>query len=367
MKIVIFGLTISSTWGNGHATLWRGLCSALIRRGHRVVFVEHDVPYYADNRDLNELPGGALILYRDWSDAVGEAERQLADADAGLVTSYCPHGVAATGVLLSSRVACKAFYDLDTPITLARLGSGQTTPWIGPRGLRDFDLVLSFTGGRAPEELRARLGARRVVPLYGSVDPDLHRPGEPVVHYRADLSYLGTYASDRQAALEALFVDPARRLPAKRFAIAGAQYPDDFPWCANIFFVRHLPAAEHPAFFSSSRLTLNVTREPMASMGYCPSGRLFEAAACGCPILSDAWQGIEAFYEPGREILIARSTDDALAAMEADEAELRRIAAAARERTRHEHTADHRAVELEQALTATPDGRARSAAPLAEV
>jgi spore maturation protein CgeB len=360
MKIVIFGLTISSTWGNGHATLWRGLCSALIRRGHRVVFVEHDVPYYADNRDLNELPGGALILYRDWSDAVCEAERQLADADAGLVTSYCPHGVAATKLLLSSRVAYKAFYDLDTPITLARLGSGQTTPWIGPRGLRDFDLVLSFTGGRALEELHARLGARRVVPLYGSVDPDLHRRVETVAHYRADLSYLGTYASDRQAALESLFIDPARRLPARRFVIAGAQYPHDFPWCANIFFVRHLPAAEHPAFFSSSRLTLNVTREPMAAMGYCPSGRLFEAAACGCPILSDEWDGIDAFYEPGREILIARSTDDALAAIDADDTKLRRIAAAARERTLEEHTADHRAAELERALTAM-DERARSA------
>jgi spore maturation protein CgeB len=306
------------------------------------------------------------MLYGDWLEAIEEAERQLADADAGLVTSYCPHGVAATEVLLNSRASCKAFYDLDTPITLARLGSGEAPPWIAPQGLRDFDVVFSFTGGRALEGLRIRLGARRVIPLYGSVDPDLHRPVQPTSCYRADLSYLGTYASDRQAALEALFVDPARRLPAKRFAIAGAQYPDDFPWCANIFFVRHLPAAEHPAFFSSSRLTLNVTREPMASMGYCPSGRLFEAAACGCPILSDAWQGIEAFYEPGREILIARSTDDALAAMEADEAELRRIAAAARERTRHEHTADHRAVELEQALTATPDGRARSAAQLAE-
>jgi spore maturation protein CgeB len=366
MKIVIFGLTISSTWGNGHATLWRGLCSALIRRGHRLVFFEHDVPYYAENRDLNDLPGGALVLYRSWHEAIGEAERQLADADAGLVTSYCPHGVAATQVLLGSRAVCKAFYDLDTPITLARLGSGQAMPWIGSRGLRDFDLVLSFTGGRALEELRAQLGARRVVPLYGSVDPKVHRPVEPVAHYRADLSYLGTFASDRQAALEALFVDPARRLPAKRFVIGGAMYPHDFPWCANIFFVRHLPAAEHPAFFSSSRLTLNVTRKPMAAMGYCPSGRLFEAAACGCPVLSDAWEGIEAFYEPGREILIARSTDDALAALQADEAELRRIAAAARERTRHEHTADHRAAELERALTTTPDARARLATPLAE-
>lgn len=367
MKIVIFGLTVSSTWGNGHATLWRGLCSALVRRGHRVVFFEHDVPYYAENRDMNELPGGALKLFRDWSEVVGEAERELADADAGLVTSFCPHGVAATELLLGSRAACKAFYDLDAPITLARLGSGETTPWIGPRGLRDFDVVLSFSGGRALDELQTRLGARRVVPLYGSVDPDVHRPVERVAHFRADLSYIGTYARDRQAELDALFVEPARRLPAKRFVIAGAQYPHDFPWCDNIFFVRHLPAADHPAFFSSSRLTLNVTREPMAAMGYCPSGRLFEAAACGCPILSDEWEGIDAFYEPGQEILITRSTADTLAAMDVDDAQLRRIAAAARERTLAEHTADHRAGELERALTSELDEREFSREPLQKV
>jgi spore maturation protein CgeB len=197
MKIVIFGLTISSTWGNGHATLWRGLCSALIRRGHNVVFFEHDVPYYAENRDMNELPGGTLMLYGDWLEAIDEAERQLADADAGLVTSYCPHGVAATEALLNSRASCKAFYDLDTPITLARLGSGEAPPWIAPQGLRDFDVVFSFTGGRALEGLRTRLGARQVIPLYGSVDPDVHRPVQPASRYRADLSYLGTYAGDR--------------------------------------------------------------------------------------------------------------------------------------------------------------------------
>jgi spore maturation protein CgeB len=364
MKIVIFGLTVSSTWGNGHATLWRGLCSALTERGHRVVFFEHDVPYYAGNRDLHQLPGGTLIFYREWREAVREAEAQLADADVGLVSSFCPHGTAATELLLGSRAACKAFYDMDTPITLARLSSGEPTPWIGERGLRDFDVVLSYTGGRALEELRTRLGAKRVAPLYGSVDPKIHRRVEPVAHYCADLSYIGTYAADRQTALQALFVRPATLAPAKRFVIAGAQYPPDFPWCANIFFVRHLPAAEHPAFFSSSRLTLNVTRLPMAIMGYCPSGRLFEAAACGTPILSDAWEGIGQFYAPDSEILIARSTDDVLAAMDTSDADLRRIAAAARERTLEEHTAQHRAAELESVLAATSGDPSSCRAPV---
>lgn len=361
MKIVVFGLSISSTWGNGHATLWRGLCRALARRGHRVVFFEHDVPYYAGNRDLVEIPGGELVLYKDWADAIPAAERHLTDADAGMVTSYCPHGIEATDLVLGSPAACKAFYDLDTPVTLARLRAGETTTYIGPRGLGDFDLVLSYTGGPALDALRDLLGARRVAPLYGSVDPEVHRPVEPASHYHADLSYLGTYAEDRQAALEALLVDPARRMPDRRFLIGGALYPEAFPWSDNIFFVRHLPAAEHPAFFSSSRLTLNVTRQAMARMGFCPSGRLFEAAACGVPILSDTWDGLDHFFEPGSEILIASDTAGAVEAIGRSDADLRRIAGRARERTLAEHTADRRAAELEVELEAAVNAGAWAA------
>jgi spore maturation protein CgeB len=222
--------------------------------------------------------------------------------------------------------------------------------YLGPRGLSDFALVLSYTGGAALDQLRERLGATRVAPFYGHVDPDFHRPAQPMSHYRADLSYLGTYAADRQAALSALFIEPARMRPEQRFLIGGAQYPQDFPWTPNIFFVRHLPPTEHAAFFSSSRITLNVTREPMAAMGWCPSGRLFEAAACGTAILSDAWEGLEAFFAPGREILAAADTGEALAALDLDDAEVRRIARAARERTLAEHTSDRRAEELERIL-----------------
>lgn len=357
MKIVVFGLSISSTWGNGHATLWRSLAGALAHASHRLVFFEQDVPYYAAHRDLHEIEGGRLVLYRDWAEVEPLARRELADADAGLVTSFCAHGVAATELLMQSATCVRAFYDLDTPVTIACLREGKPISWIGPRGLRDFDLVLSFTGGRALDALRTELGARRVVPLYGSVDPRLHRPAAAAEHYRCDLSYLGTFARDRQATLEELFVEPARRLPGRRFVIGGAQYPHDFPWCPNIFFVRHLPAAEHPAFFSSSRLTLNVTRAPMAAMGFCPSGRLFEAAACGTPIVSDVWEGLETVFEPGGEILLAATAEDVLAAMQLSDAELAGIAASARERTLAEHTSRHRAAELVRAL-----GDARSGA-----
>jgi spore maturation protein CgeB len=360
MLIAIFGLSISSSWGNGHATLWRGLCAALARRNHRVVFFERDVPYYAMNRDLWEIPGGELVLYRDWAEVAPLAERHLAVADVAMVTSYCPDGVDAAELVLSSPAGMRLFYDLDTPITLANLTAGKSVSYIGSHGLAGFDLVLSYTGGAALDALKSRLGARRVAPLYGSVDPSVHRRVAVQQHYSADLSYLGTYAADRQTALRELLIEPAQHRPGQRFLIGGAQYPAEFPWLGNIFFVRHLPPSEHPAFYSSSRLTLNITRAAMARTGWCPSGRLFEAAACGVPILSDSWPGLEEFFTPGSEILVAESREDAIAALDLSGGELARIARAARERTEAEHTADQRVREFERLL----DARAASATTL---
>lgn len=350
MKLVIFGLSISSSWGNGHATLWRALCRALTRRGHEVHFFEKDVPYYATHRDLTEIPGGWLYLYPSWDEVWRLAAAELEDADAAIVTSYCPDAVAATELIVESGVEVSCFYDLDTPVTLSRLDSGAHVDYLGPRGLQDFDLVLSYTGGRALSELKSRLGARRVMPLYGSVDPENHYPVSSLERFAADLSYLGTYAEDRQEALERLFIEPARRLAERRFVIGGAMYPQVFPWTSNIFFVHHLPPAEHPAFYCSSRLTLNVTRRAMAEMGYCPSGRLFEAAACGAPMLSDWWEGLDQFFEPDSEILIARSTEDAIEAIQRTDSVLQTMARRARERTLDCHTADLRAQELEGGL-----------------
>jgi spore maturation protein CgeB len=350
MKIVIFGLSISSSWGNGHATLWRGLCKALARRQHTIVFFERDVPYYACTRDYHELPSGRLVLYPDWESVREPARSELRDADAAIITSYCADGLAATDLLLSCPAEVNVFYDLDTPVTLTRLASGESLPYIGPRGLRDFDLVLSYTGGVALEALRNQLAARRVVPLYGHADPEQHCAGSSQQHYRADLSYLGTYSPDRQASLSTLFVEPAQRRPKLRFLIGGAQYPQDFPWSPNVYFVRHLPPSEHPGFFCSSRLTLNVTRDSMAKMGWCPSGRLFEAAACGTPVLTDTWDGLDHFFTPGAEIIGAHGQHDALEALDCDDAELARIGRAARERTLTEHTSERRADQLITAL-----------------
>jgi spore maturation protein CgeB len=267
-----------------------------------------------------------------------------------MVTSYCPDGIAATELVLDSKATAKIFYDLDTPVTLNEIRAGRTLSYIGPRGLRDFDLVLSYTGGEALNELQTQLGAIRVAPLYGSVDPEVHHPVPPSAGYEADLSYLGTYAEDRQDILNTLLIETARCLPDQRFLIGGAQYPAHFPWTKNIFFVQHVQPPEHPSFYSSSRLTLNVTRGAMAKMGYCPSGRLFEAASCGTPILTDWWEGLDMFFEPGKEILVARSTMEAVEALRLPEDEISRIAQAARERTLSEHTAECRAADLERAL-----------------
>ncbi len=344
LRLIIFGLSVSSSWGNGHATLWRGLIAALANAGHRVVFFERDVPYYAENRDLTELgPNASLVLYREWEDVAAQAQRAADEADAAIVTSFCPDALAAADLLGGSRVALRCFYDLDTPVTLDRLSADEPVAYIGPQGLTDYDLVLSYTGGAALEALRTRLGAVRTAALYGWVDPAIYHPAAVEPRYVADLSYLGTYAADRQDSLLRLFVAAARARPDQRFVIGGAQYPRDFPWAPNIFFVRHLPPGEHPAFYSSSSITLNLTRRAMAAMGWCPSGRLFEAASCGTPILSDAWLGLDTFFEPGREIMIAGTTQDALQAIDTAPEDLARMASRARARVLAEHTAAHRA------------------------
>lgn len=358
MKLVVFGLAVSSSWGNGHAVLWRALIRGLAAHGHRTVFFERDVPYYAANRDLTELAGGLLVLYRDWDEVAPQAARELRGADAAIVTSYCPDAIAATDLVCDGS-ALRVFYDLDSPVTLVRVGAGEKVDYLGPSGLAPFDLVLSYAGGSALTALRERLGARRTAPLYGCVDPDSYGPAAPPDESRAALSYLGTYAEDRQAQMQRLFIEPARMRPECRFVIGGAQYPQSFPWHPNIFFERHVTPPLHPRFYAAARATLNITRAAMAACGWCPSGRLFEAASCATAILSDWWDGLDDFFVPGREILIVRTTEDVLNALELSDRELAAIGEAARERALAAHAAERRAGELVALLQS-----AEAAAPL---
>lgn len=362
MKLVVFGLTITSSWGNGHATLWRGLCRALTGMNHRIVFFERDQPYYADARDRLEIDGLDVVIYEDWRDIAARAARELRDCDAAIVTSYCADPISAGETIFQSG-AVSVFYDLDTPVTLAALKSVRPS-YIGARGLADFDLALSYSGGPSLQRMREELGARRVATIYGHADPSVYAPTEGDDACSADLSYLGTYAADRQPILQRLFLDVAADEPDMRFVIAGSQYPGDFAWARNIHYVRHMPPAQHATFFCSARLQLNITRADMASCGYCPSGRIFEATACGAPVITDFWPGLSQFFEPGVEILLAHSTQDVRDALGRNDIELKRIGAAGRARTLSTHTSAHRARTL---LAALDCARGRSAPQLEEV
>jgi spore maturation protein CgeB len=358
MKLVVFGLSVSSAWGNGHATLWRGILRALAASGHEVVFFERDTPFYAKHRDLPVGDGYEIVVYPSWDAVRGRADDALRSADVAIVTSYQADALAAAAAVDAAPCCCaRVFYDLDTPVTLDLLDRGEVVPWLPPGGLGAFDLVLSFTGGRSLDALVQRLGARRVAPLYGCVDTRTHHPVPPRPEWTCDLSYLGTYAADRQDAVDRLFLDVAERQPARWFLLGGPMYPDGMRRPANALFIPHVEPADHPAFYGSSRMTLNLTRGAMKTVGFCPSARLFEAAACGTPIVSDAWEGLETFFEPGRELLVASTTDDALAALALPPAALADLARRARERTLAEHTAERRAAELVRHLDSIPARR----------
>lgn len=345
MRILVFGLSVTSSWGNGHATLWRGLLRSLVDLGHEVAFFERDVAYYAAHRDIQAIPSVELVLYPAWKNLRSELQGYLGNADVAIVTSYCPDALDLEPLLLRSSVT-RVFYDLDSPVTLERLENGEAVPYVGDHGYATYHLVLSYAGGPFLQRLQFRMKARRVAPLYGSVDPRVHHrvPADP--QYQADLSYLGTYAPDRQPSLERLFLKPARLHPRARFVIGGAMYPPDFPWLENIRFAGHVAPEQHRAFYSSARLNLNITRAAMLQAGFAPSGRLFEAAACAAPVLSDRWPGIEEFFDPGSEVLLASSPEEVIEVLEYPAERVSAVGEAARRRVLRSHTAAHRAQEL---------------------
>lgn len=345
MSVVILGLSITSSWGNGHATTYRGLVRELAARGHRVLFLERDVPWYADNRDLAQPPYGRTVLYGSLAELRARHCAAVRDADLVIVGSYVPDGVAVGEWVVRTAQGATAFYDIDTPITLAALGRG-TCAYLTPALVARYHMYLSFTGGPTLDVIEARYGSPMARPLYCSVDETLYAP-EPVAP-RWDLGYMGTYSDDRQPRLERLLFAPARRLPRGAFVVAGPQYPPSIAWPRNVTRVTHLAPRDHRPFYNAQRFTLNITRAHMIAAGYSPSVRLFEAAACATPVISDPWDGLDRFFEPGAEILIAcRSADVLRYLRDLPERERLAIGARARRRVLAEHTAAHRAAELE--------------------
>lgn len=357
MKIVIYGLTITSAWGNGHATTYRSLIKALYRLGHQVVFVEKDVEWYRDNRDLLAPSYCAVRLYDDWIIEERSLVAEAAYADAIVIGSYFPDAILATRALLTAGRGPVLFYDIDTPITISKLRDCGRTEYLEASLIPYYAAYLSFTGGPILDELEQRFSSPRAVAFYCSVDPELYRATAVQEEYRSDLSYLGTFAVDRQAQLMELLNGPAALLRANSFLVAGAMYPENVPWHANVRRLTHIAPPDHPAFYSSSRFTLNLTRSEMVDSGFSPSVRLFEASACGVAILSDQWNGIETFLTPEQEILLPRDAREAAYYLtEFGESERLQVGRRARERILAEHTSDHRAKQFEDIVVrcATP-------------
>ena len=343
MKIVVLGLSLTSSWGNGHATTFRALLREFAARGHEVVFLERDVPWYAAHRDLPNPDFCRVELYSDLDDLKARFEGELRECDYAIVGSYVPEGVA-VGEWVIQTASRTAFYDIDTPVTLAKLRRADYE-YLSPELIGRYDLYLSFTGGPTLQKLE-QMGSPRARALYCSVDPALYYPETRTIE--TDLNYLGTYSDDRQPTLNALLLESARVLPHHQFCVAGPQYPDSIVWPANVRHIPHLPPAQHRAFYNATRWTLNVTRADMIEAGWSPSVRLFEAGACGTPIISDYWEGLDEVFPLDEAICVARNTQEATTILnEMSENERQKIGSAARERVLVHHTAAHRAAELE--------------------
>ncbi len=344
MEIVFIGLAITSSWGNGHATTYRSLLKGLHRLGHRALFLEQDQPWYAQHRDAPHLPYCETQLYSNVDDLRARFATRIRQADAVIVGSYVQSGTKVSDWILDEASGVRGFYDIDTPVTLACLRT-DSCEYLRAHQVAQFDLMLSFTGGPTLSQLEGLYGAQRARPLYCSVDTDAYRPQR--LDRDIALGYMGTYSVDRQPALEAFLNAPARVRPVDEFMVVGAQYPADSRWPSNVRRVDHLPPQRHASFYGRQRFTLNLTRADMRKAGHSPSVRIFEAAACGTPIISDAWAGIEEFLHPGEEIQIAASTHDVLRCLaEMTDAERQRQGRAARERVLESHSSERRAEEL---------------------
>lgn len=347
LNCVFLGLSITSAWGNGHATTYRGLLKELWRRGHHVTFLERDMPWYADNREFSEAPYCTIALYESLDDLKSRFTTLIEKADVVVVGSYVPEGIAVGEWVASLTKGIPAFYDIDTPITVTNLLADKCE-YLSRDLCRKYQLYFSFTGGPTLGLIEEKLGSPRARPLYCSVDPSLYYPEQQPAKW--DVAYLGTYAADRQPALEELLLNMARNSPHKRFAVAGPQYPAGVSWPANVDRIEHLPAAQHRSFYNQQKFTLNLTRRDMIRMGYSPSVRLFEAAACGTPIISDKWPGLDQFYKLHSEILPVSNTADLAACLKMSDDRRLAIAEKARLRTLRFHTAAVRAQQFEAAV-----------------
>lgn len=358
LDIVIIGLAITSSWGNGHATTYRSLVKGLGQRGHHVTFLEQDQAWYAKHRDQRRSVHCDTHLYADVEDLQRRFADVVRDADAVIVGSYVHEGRRVCDWVLGEARGVRAFYDIDTPVTLRGVRT-DACKYLGAEQIAEFDVMLSFTGGPTLDILEEQFGAKRAAALYCSVDLDGYRP-QPIEPHLA-LGYMGTYSDDRQPGLEELLNAPARALPERHFMVVGAQYPRSIAWPRNVRHREHLPPDRHAAFYASQQFTLNLTRADMRAAGYSPSVRLFEAAACATPIISDDWPGLAEIFRPNDEIVIAHESSDVIECLQSmSDTERQRLAANARARAIAEHSSARRAEQLERYIEDASGRRARA-------
>lgn len=344
LKIVILGLSITSSWGNGHATTYRSLVRELDKRGHDVLFLERDMPWYSSNRDLPRPPYGRTKLYFSLDELKKRFAEEIGKADFVMVGSYVPEGNSVSRWVLDTARGATAFYDIDTPVTLSKLERNDDE-YISAGLIPHFDLYLSFTGGKILKRIEEEFGSPMARPLYCSVDTGVYIPMK--CRRKWALGYLGTYSEDRQPVLDSLMLEPARRSNME-FVVAGPLYPKDIVWSHNVERIEHLPPKNHSSFYNSMDFTLNITRADMVRAGYSPSVRLFEAASCATPVISDWWEGIDSFFKPDEEILISKCPEDTMRFLtEVSEKDRMEIGRKARERILSAHTSAHRVNELE--------------------
>ncbi|HET9068474.1 MAG TPA: glycosyltransferase [Amaricoccus sp.] len=364
MKIAFYASSLLSSYWNGAATYYRGLLSALAVRDYEIAFYEPDAYGRQQHRDINPPDWARVVV---WPADEASAAKVIAEAaTADVVVKASGVGVfddlLLEGLLRAARPdAIRIFWDVDAPATLAEMRAAPDHPL--RRALSQLDLVLTYGGGPPVIAAYHALGARACVPIYNAVDPATHHPVPPHPEFGADLSFLANRLPDREARVESFFLDPAARLPDRRFLLGGNGW-EDKPMSANVRRLGHVGTALHNAFNASPRAVLNVARDSMADVGFSPATRVFEAAGAGACLITDAWEGIEIFLAPNQEVLVARDGQDVadhLVALTPERA--RAIGDAARRRVLAGHTYARRAGEVDALLRQTArTKRARSVA-----
>jgi spore maturation protein CgeB len=352
LDIAFFGSSLVSAYWNGAATYYRGIVRALHERGHRVTFYEPDAYGRQQHRDIADPPWANVVVYPGEGDehALRMVERAR---HADLVVKAS--GVGVFDAVLEAAVldlqrpgTLVAFWDVDAPATLDRVQHDEADPF---RALIDsYDLVFTYGGGDPVVRAYESLGARQCIPVYNALDPGTHHPAPPDPRFASDVGFLGNRLPDREARVEEFFLRAAALLPDSRFVLGGSGWGDrSLP--ANVAALGHVYTHEHNAFNCTSRTVLNVNRESMARYGFSPPTRVFEAAGAGACLITDAWEGVELFLEPGREVLVATDGEEVASLLRGlSPARARRIGRAARRRLLAEHTYAHRAAQVEDVL-----------------